>query len=229
MNPMMERRAFLALSLPAMAAPFALAAPTPPAEPLTADAALAKLKLGNMRFVASKPIHPHQGSARRIKLSAGQHPFAAILSCADSRVPPELLFDEGLGDLFVVRIAGNVVDDAIIGSLEYGAHHLEIPLLVVLGHASCGAVTAAVNGGEVEDHVKSLIAAIHPAVEKARPMSGDLTANAISVNVEQSVDLLARSTPTLAARIAEHKLKVVGAIYDLATGKVTWLKPAIIS
>ena len=206
------------------AASVAFAAPNEAHEPISADAALSKLKAGNQRFVASKPLHPHQNLALRTKLSKAQHPFAAILSCADSRVPPELLFDEGLGDLFVVRVAGNVVDDAILGSLEYGAHHLEIPLIVVLGHTSCGAVTAAVKGGEVEDHVKSLIEAIHPAVEKARPLAGDLTANTVRVNVSQSVEALRNSTPTLSHLIAEHKLKVIGAVYDLNTGVVSWLE-----
>jgi len=203
-------------------ASLALAGPSGP-EPLSAEAALWKLKVGNKRFVTSKPQHPHQETSLRVRLSSGQHPFAAILSCADSRVPPELLFDEGLGDLFVVRVAGNVVDDAIVGSLEYGAHHLEIPLIVVLGHTSCGAVTAAVKGGDVEDHVKNLIDAIHPTVEKARTMPGDLTANTVRVNVIQSVEALRHSTPTLAHRIAEQKLKIVGAIYDLNTGEVKWL------
>lgn len=222
---MMQRRTFLSLTLPAMATSLGYGGSTTSTEAhaVSADAALWKLKVGNKRFVAAKPLHPNQGAARRVKLATGQHPFATILTCSDSRVAPELVFDEGLGDLFVVRVAGNVVDDVITGTIEYGAHHLEIPVVVVLGHASCGAVKAAVAGGEVEDHIKSLVDSIHPAVEKAKSMEGDLTANAIRVNVEQSVDLLKKSAPTLARRIAEKKLKIVGAVYDLKTGVVTWL------
>src|SRR5881394_3335221 len=135
---------------------------------VTSDSALAELKAGNEHHARHQYQHPHESAARQRELTAGQHPHAEILSCADSRVPPEIVFDQGLGDLFVVRVAGNVATDTEIGSLEYGAEHLHIPLLVVLGHESCGAVTAAVQGGEVEGHIVSLVNLIKPAVDKSR-------------------------------------------------------------
>src|SRR5207237_5372942 len=110
--------------------------------PLTPDQALSRLVAGNQRFVAHKPTHPHEDLARRHDLAGSQHPFAVVLSCSDSRLPPELVFDQGLGDLFVIRVAGNITDAAVIGSIEYAVEHLHAPLIVVLGHEKCGAVTA---------------------------------------------------------------------------------------
>ena len=145
------------------------------------------------------------------------------MSCADSRVPPELIFDQGLGDLFIIRVAGNVVSDTELGSLEYGAEHLHVPLLVVLGHQHCGAVTAAVEGGEAEGHIAALVNLLRPAVEKTQGMPGDHVENAVKANVEMVVKQLRSSTPVLAKLVSEGKLKVVGAVYSLDTGKVTWL------
>ena len=190
---------------------------------VTADSALAELKAGNEHHARHQYQHPHENIARQRELIAGQHPHAEILSCSDSRVPPEIIFDQGLGDLFIVRVAGNVATDTEIGSLEYGAEHLQIPLLVVLGHESCGAVTAAVQGGEVEGHIAALVNLLKPAVEKSKGESGDKVANAVRANVQLVVQQLRSSTPVLSELVAHGKLKIVGGVYSLETGKVTWL------
>jgi carbonic anhydrase len=190
---------------------------------VTADSALAELKAGNEHHVKHRYTHPHENAQRLSELASGQHPHAEILSCADSRVPPEIVFDQGLGDLFIVRVAGNVATDTEIGSLEYGAEHLHIPLLVVLGHESCGAVTAAVQPGEAEGHIKALVDLIKPAVEKSRGEPGDPVNNAVRANVQMVVQQLRASTPVLSELVAHGKLKIVGGIYSLQTGKVIWL------
>jgi carbonic anhydrase len=177
------------------------------------DSALEELKAGNIHRTRHQYQHPHETDARQRELVVRQHPHAEILSCADSRVPPEIIFDQGLGDLFVVRVAGNVASDTEIGSLEYGAEHLHIPLLVVLGHESCGAVTAAVQDGEAAGHIASLVSLIKPAVDKSRGMSGDPIANAIRINVQMVVQQLRSSTPVLAELVAHGKLKIIGGIY----------------
>ena len=190
---------------------------------VTPDSALAELKAGNAHHVRHQYQHPHETVTRQRELVTGQHPHVEILSCADSRVPPEIIFDQGLGDLFVVRVAGNVAADTEIGSLEYGAEHLHIPLLVVLGHESCGAVTAAVQDGEAEGHIAALVSLIKPAVDKSKGMPGDPIANAVRVNVQMVVQQLRASTPVLSGLVAQGKLKIVGGVYSLETGKVTWL------
>jgi carbonic anhydrase len=190
--------------------------------PLSPEESLKLLMSGNRRYASGHPRHPHQNARRRAEIAAGQHPFASILSCADSRVPPEIVFDEGLGDLFVTRLAGNIADDGVIGSLEYASEHLHVPLIVVLGHTNCGAIAAAAAGGEAHDHVRTLVEALKPAIDKARTMPGDLQANAVRVNVEMTVARLRASEPTLSKLVREGKLRVVGAIYDLKTGRVDW-------
>jgi len=192
-------------------------------ERITADSVLAELKTGNKHHVAHRYQHPHETLDRQRQLASGQHPHAEILSCSDSRVPPEIVFDQGLGDLFIVRVAGNVAADTEIGSLEYGAEHLHVPLIVVLGHESCGAVTAAVQGGPPEGHIGSLVDLIKPAVEKTRGMSGDPVSNAVRMNVELVVKQLRTSTPILSELVAHGKLRIVGAVYSIETGAVTWL------
>ena len=193
------------------------------ADKVTADSVLAELRAGNAHHVAHRYQHPHETAERQRELASGQSPHAEILSCADSRVPPELIFDQGLGDLFIIRVAGNVVSDTELGSLEYGAEHLHVPLLVVLGHQHCGAVTAAVEGGEAEGHIAALVNLLRPAVEKTRGLPGDHVENAVTANVEMVVKQLRTSTPVLAKLVSEGKLKVVGGVYSLDTGKVTWL------
>jgi carbonic anhydrase len=192
-------------------------------ETVTSNSALAELKEGNKHHVAHRYSHPHETAARQLQLKTGQNPHAQILSCADSRVPPEIIFDQGLGDLFIVRVAGNVAADTELASLEYGAEHLHIPLLVVLGHQHCGAVTAAVQGGEQVGHIPALVALLQPAVEKSRGLAGDAIENAVKMNVELVVDQLHSSTPVLSQLVKDGKLKIVGGIYSLDTGQVTWL------
>jgi carbonic anhydrase len=189
----------------------------------SAEAVLRELKAGNAHHAAHRYTHPHETAARQQELTRGQHPHAAILSCADSRVPPEMVFDQGLGDLFTVRSAGNVAGDIEIGSLEYAVAHLDTPLLVVMGHQGCGAVTAAVEGGEAIGHIPAFIKPILPAVEQARQLPGNAIDHAVRINVEMVVDQLRRSAPVLAERIARRQLRIVGAVCSLDTGKVTWL------
>ncbi len=186
----------------------------------SADQALADLMAGNKRYVAARLTYPNQTVARRAEVAKGQHPFAVILGCADSRVPPEIIFDQGLGDLFVIRVAGNVVDDVVMDSIEYAAEHLGVQLIVVLGHTRCGAVDATVKGGEAAGHIRSLVEAIRPAVEKAKGQPGDLLTNAVKANVEMVVDRLKSSKPILAESVEAGRLKIVGARYDLESGVV---------
>ena len=175
---------------------------------------------GNARYVASRPAHPNQGEDRRIEVSKGQHPFAAIVGCSDSRVPPEILFDQGIGDLFIIRVAGNILDDAALGSIEYAVEHLGVEVVVVLGHAQCGAVSATVGGKEAPGHIGRIVKAIQPALDKARGMEGDLTDNTIRANVALVADQIRSSEPILGKLAGEGKMTVVGAYYDIGSGKV---------
>lgn len=187
------------------------------AEAATADDALTRLKAGNARFVQGTPTHPNQTPTRRTEISDNQHPFAQILTCADSRVSPELIFDQGLGDLFVTRSAGQVVDHALMGTIEFGAAELNIPLLIILGHSHCGAVQATIEAMETKatktnTDIDALIAAITPAVQTAAAKNPeDLLAAAIKQNVTDTVD-----------HLNSANLHAVGAVYDLKTGKVTF-------
>jgi carbonic anhydrase len=195
--------------------------PTPPPPP-GPDEALARLMEGNKRYVAGSLSHPNQSLDRRGEVAKGQAPFAIILGCADSRVGPELLFDQGLGDLFVVRVAGNVLNDNALGSIEYAAEHLHSPLVVVLGHQKCGAVEATLKGGAAPGQIGSLVRAIQPAVDKVKGQPGDPLDNAIKANVELVVSQLRASKPIL-TELAEHgKLKIVGARYKLDSGEIEW-------
>ena len=189
----------------------------------SAAAVLVELKAGNDHHAAKRYQHPHQTAGRQRELTATQHPHAIILSCADSRVAPEIILDQGLGDLFDVRVAGNVASDPELASIEYAALHLHTPLLVVMGHQKCGAVTAAAEGGEAEGHLPSLLALIRPAVERAKTQPGDLIDNAVRLNVENVVRQVRGSAPVLAALVERGSLTVVGAVYALDTGKVAWL------
>jgi carbonic anhydrase len=190
---------------------------------MTPDQAIAQLMEGNHRYATGKLSHPHQDGKARAGLTKGQHPFVAILSCADSRVPPEVIFDEGLGDLFVVRVAGNITDDAVIGSLEYAVEHLGTPAILVMGHEKCGAVQAAIGGGEPKTHIQALADAITPAVADAKKQKGDLVSNSVKANVQLVVNQLSASKPILAEAVAKRKIKVVGGVYDLETGVVKLL------
>jgi carbonic anhydrase len=182
--------------------------------------ALQMLLDGNGRFVDGKKQYPNQDAARRQDIAGGQHPFACVLSCSDSRIPPELIFDRGLGDLFVVRVAGNVPEPAGMESLKYAVDHLGPRLIIVLGHRNCGAVKAAVSGHTEEFPV--IDRSILPAVIKTKGMPGDATENATLENVRIGVQQLSKWAP-FATLIAEGKLKIVGGIYNLHTGKVALL------
>lgn len=227
-----SRREFLSRSGLALAgftlascAPATKQRAAPAAEPpvASADEALQRLKDGNRRYVANKAVHPNQTESRRLEAAQGQHPFATILGCVDSRVPPEIIFDRGLGDLFVIRTAGHVLDTAVIGSIEFGVAELGIPLLVVLGHEKCGAVKATIEAlethAEAEGSIGFLVEGIAPAVERAKERSGDLLENAVRANVEIAVNQLAGS-PVLAEALHAGKIKIVGGRYDFDTGVV---------
>lgn len=219
--------------------------------PMIAPAeALSRLKEGNSRFISGNR-HPHesdderayiaknsyenpgalslgmtseQAARRRTELRKSQHPFAIILSCSDSRVPPEIVFDEGLGDLFIIRVAGNVLNNEGLGSIEYGVDILGAQLIVVLGHQSCGAVDAAMKtvaaNGKAPGHIQSLVAAIKPVVESTP--KGDLEAT-IKANVKYVVDSLRASTPILKTKVDSGNVQVIGGYYSLDTGAVTFV------
>lgn len=185
--------------------------------------ALARLLDGNERYVANHSLALNESVQRRIDVAQAQHPFATVFSCVDSRVPPELVFDRGLGDLFVIRTAGHVIDEAVLGSLEFGVAELKIPLLMVLGHAKCGAVKATLEA--VEAHAEApasigyLVKHIQPAVEEAAHQADYTLDTCINTNVALTVKQL-REAPILSDALAQGQLLIVGARYELETGKV---------
>jgi len=189
----------------------------------TAGEAIEALLEGNRRFAAGRPEHPRRDAAHRAAVGGGQRPFAAVVSCSDSRVPPEIVFDQGIGDLFVVRSAGNLVDEFGLASIEYAAEHLGAPLVVVLGHARCGAVQAAVAGGEAPGRLGALVAALGPVVERARRAGGDVVEAAVRENIRAVAAALRSSEPILKPRADGGRLAIVGAFYDLESGAVEFL------
>ncbi|TVP55915.1 MAG: carbonic anhydrase [Nodularia sp. (in: Bacteria)] len=189
-------------------------------ESLDADAVLQKLMAGNQRFVQHQPQYPDQSAARVQEVSQAQHPFATILSCADSRVSPEIIFDQGIGDIFDVRVAGNIATREVLGSIEYAVVLLGTPLLMVLGHERCGAVTAAVQNESLLGDIGSFVKAIQPAVTRVKNQPGDTVENAVVANVQYQIERLKRSK-LLTERIKTGKLKIVGGRYDLDIGSVT--------
>jgi carbonic anhydrase len=199
-----------------------LAAPEPviAENPPNPDRALQMLIDGNQRFVNNMRQNPNQDFTRITQVAPSQAPFAAILGCADSRFPAEILFDRGFGDLFVCRVAGNVATPEEIGSLEFGTLVLGAKVLMVIGHERCGAVKAAIEGGELPGQIGSLTAAIKPAVERSKSQSGDKVENAVKENVRLQIENLKKSA-VISQLIQEGKLKVVGGYYDLDTGAVS--------
>jgi carbonic anhydrase len=192
-----------------------------PAASVSADTALAKLKEGNVRFATSEVSQSKPTAARRTETAQAQHPFAIIVGCADSRIPPELVFDQNLGDLFVIRTAGNLVDDHALGSIEYAVAHAGARLIVVLGHTRCGAVTAALESDHAPGHIESLVRDIQPAVKAAKGKPGDALAAAITENARQvAVQIKAKAALGDLAK----EVRIVSAIYDLDTGKIEWIK-----
>ena len=197
--------------------------PPKPQNVLSPDGALEGLKRGNARYVEGVSLR-HDFKHEREALAQGQNPYAAILSCADSRIAPEYAFDSGRGDLFVCRVAGNFASDETVASLEYAVAVLAVPLILVLGHDSCGAVDAAIkslkDNTTLPGHMPSLVAAIAPAVKAVSQQAGDTLGNAIRQNVIDTVAKLASATPILSVAVEQKKLKVVGGIYRLKDGKV---------
>ncbi|NMG08983.1 carbonic anhydrase [Brasilonema sp. UFV-L1] len=187
---------------------------------LTPEGALQKLMEGNQRFVQHQPRHPDQSQMRLHEVAQAQYPFVTILSCADSRVPAEIVFDQGIGDIFDVRIAGNIATPEAVGSIEYAVVLLGTPLLMVLGHERCGAVTAAVQNQALLGEIGSFVKAIKPAIKRVKDQSGDAVENAVIANVYYQIEQLKRST-LLTERLESGKLKLVGGRYDLDTGKVS--------
>jgi carbonic anhydrase len=192
-----------------------------PAASVSADAALAKLKEGNLRFATSEVSKGKPTAARRAETAQAQHPFAIIVGCADSRTAPELVFDQNLGDLFVIRTAGNLVDDHALGSIEYAVAHAGARLIVVLGHTRCGAVTAALESDHAPGHIQSLVRDIQPAVKAAKGKPGDALAAAITENARQ---VAAQIKAKAALGDLAKEVQIVSAIYDLDTGKIEWTK-----
>jgi carbonic anhydrase len=186
------------------------------------EAAFQKLMEGNQRFIQHHPQYPQQSQARMDEVAQAQHPFATILSCADSRVPAELIFDQGIGDIFNVRIAGNIAIPETIGSVEYAVALLGTPVLMVLGHERCGAVTAAVKKETLPGEIGTFVTSILPALDRVKGQSGDAVDNAVTANVHWQIEQLKRS-PLIAKRLQSGELKMVGGRYDLDTGKVTIL------
>ncbi len=182
-----------------------------------------KLLEGNQRFVNSEMIHTNQDISRRNEVEKGQNPFAVIVGCSDSRIPPEIIFDQGLGDLFVIRTAGHVVDDIALGSIEYAVEHLNVPLIVVLGHEKCGAVNAAVQGSKLHGNLEELVEEIVPAVKVARNKSGDLLHNSILENVKLTEREILKESDIIRKIENEGNVKIVGALYSLSSGVVTFL------
>jgi carbonic anhydrase len=202
-------------SQPAMAASAAL----------SADAALKLLLAGNQRFTTGQSINPDHGLERIRSLTQSQAPVAVILGCADSRVPPELIFDQGLGALFTIRVAGNIADDASLGSIEYAVTALNVKLIMVLGHERCGAVTAALNalknGDRLPGHLEALTKVIEPTIVQTKQhQSGDLLDQSVRANIRAVVQVLSTSQPILAQRFEQKTLKIVGGYYDLDSGTV---------
>lgn len=241
LRPIKPRQATASVVLLAgMAAVFGLLARTgsgqaeqetgPPAEVLTADRALSRLEQGNNRCVEGKSTHGHDQAKWRERFLVKQKPFATVLGCSDSRVPPELLFDQGFGELFVIRVAGNIVDADVVASIQYAVRHLANKLVVVLGHQNCGAVIAALSPpdqttGEPPE-LEKLLDRIRPAIASAsrdrHQEREQLIGAAVEANVRASVKQL-RRVPSIAEAIKRHHVKVVGAVYHIDSGKITFL------
>ncbi len=227
-----DRRGFIALAAGAVAASMlpgrrAFAADGAKTD-LSPDQALQRLKTGNDRFVATPELCAAKLNETRVKVAGGQAPWATIIGCADSRVPPELLFGGvGLGELFVARNAGNMVDTATLGTVEYGASALGVPLIVVLGHSACGAVAAAadiaVRNSTLPGSMDAMARAIVPAVEAVRSKPGDLVANAVRESAMRTAASLTARSPLIGDLVRAGRVRIAAACYDLASGRVEYL------
>jgi carbonic anhydrase len=223
---MLTRRNLLELGLGAAAGARYLLGAEP--SPVTPEQALAELVEGNRRFVAGYPKHPNSSLARANRVGKeGQHPHSVVLCCSDSRVPPEILFDQGIGDVFVVRVAGNVANGDEIGSIEYAVEHLSVPLCIVLGHASCGAVGAVVDGERVSKEIQHLVEPIQHSYQEAKSLHpkserAELIRETVRLNVLATSKALSE-TELLAEVIRAGRLQIKGAVYDLETSRVEWV------
>lgn len=191
---------------------------------LSAQEALEKLKKGNERFATLHQKHPDESKKRRKEMTKGQHPFVVILSCSDSRVPLELIFDQGLGDLFEVKNAGNVLDDHVIGSIEYAVMHCGVKLIVIMGHQDCGAIAATLSGVSETKYIKALEDSIQPAVEDCKKKGLEVNSdNVVRAHVMQDINELMEQDHDLVKYMKEHDVKIVPAYYHIDTGKVDFL------
>ena len=189
----------------------------------TPEQALRFLKEGNQRFAADRLAAKDVGAAKRKELVAGQRPFAILLSCADSRVPPEIVFDQGLGDLFVVRVAGNISEPFALGSIDYAVEYLHVPLIVVLGHEQCGAVASALGTRRPEGNLGKLVDEIHPG-ENLPAGKGEALAAAVRNNARRQAELLTERSRIIREHVGQKKLRIVSGVYSLSSGKVQWLE-----
>lgn len=218
------KRLFLAVLL--VFAPLTALASSAAVHPVSPEKALQMLVEGNLRFALGQSTHPNTSFSRRLLTTTeGQAPFATVIGCSDSRVPVEILFDQGVGDLFVIKVAGNVADTDEIGSAEYGVDHLGTPVLMVLGHTYCGAVTAVTTGAEVHGSIPALVDNIIPAVEKARHEHPglevpELVAKATEANIWQAVEDILTKSHAISERAKDGRVLVVGGMYNILTGKV---------
>ncbi|WP_243373055.1 carbonic anhydrase [Geotalea sp. SG265] len=196
-------------------------------EAVEPEEGIKRLLEGNKRFVEARVTGPNRKPARRAAIAQGQNPFAIIIGCSDSRVPPELLFDQGFGDLFVIRTAGNIVDSIALGSIEYAVDHLGAKLIVVLGHERCGAVDATIKGGDAPSHIKTLVDTIKPAVDKARTTASsgghgcDFQCKSVKSNVKMVAEKIRSASPIVAEAVEDGNVRIIGAYYDLDSGETT--------
>lgn len=192
---------------------------------LSASDALEKLKEGNQRFIEFKQKHPDEDKKRRQEMLKGQHPFVVILSCSDSRVPPELIFDQGLGDIFEIRNAGNVLDEHVIGSIEYAVMHCGVKLIVIMGHQDCGAIAATLSGVSETKYIKSLEDSILPAVEDCKEKGLEINSdNVVKAHVMQDIEELLSQDTELVKYMKENNVEILPAYYHLDTGVVDFYK-----
>jgi len=194
-------------------------------ENISASAALEKLQEGNKRFVKFHSKHPDENKKRRKEMLKGQHPFAVILSCSDSRVPLEIIFDQGIGDLFEIKNAGNVLDEHVIGSIEYAVLHCGVKLIVIMGHQDCGAIAATLSGISETKYIKALEDSIQPAIEDCKKKGIEINSgNVIKAHVMQDIRELLEQDTELVKYMKEHDVQMIPAYYHLDSGKVEFLK-----
>lgn len=192
---------------------------------LSAKDAIQKLKDGNKRFVKAKSQHPNESKERRDEMLKGQHPFVVILSCSDSRVPPELIFDQGLGDIFEIRNAGNVLNEHVIGSIEYAVMHCGVKLIVIMGHQDCGAIAATLSGVSETKYIKALEDSIKPAIDDCKEQGLEINSdNVVKAHVMQDIEELMAQDNELVKYMKDNDVKIVPAYYHLDSGKVDFIK-----